>query len=79
MKWLVVGLISLYQRTLSPDHSWIAQLFPGGYCRFQPSCSMYTKEAVERYGVIRGLWLGGWRIVRCNPWNNGGRDEVPTV
>ena len=77
MKRLVIGAITLYQRTLSPDHSWLASLFPGGYCRFQPSCSMYTKAAVERHGIMHGLWLGGWRIVRCNPWNSGGVDPVP--
>lgn len=77
MKRLVSAAIGLYQRTLSPDHSWVARLFPGGYCRFQPSCSMYTKAAVERRGVLRGLTLGGWRILRCNPWNPGGWDPVP--
>ena len=73
----LIGLIQLYQVTLSPDHSWLAAHFPGGYCRFSPSCSQYTLEAIERRGAIRGSLLGAWRILRCNPWSVGGQDEVP--
>jgi uncharacterized protein len=75
MKRLVVATIKLYQRTLSPDHGW----FSGGVqhvCRFQPTCSQYTIEAVEKYGVIKGLGKGSWRILRCNPWNKGGFDPL---
>ena len=46
----------------------------GYHCRFVPSCSEYTYEAVEKYGVIKGLKLGVFRIIRCNPWNKGGID-----
>lgn len=64
-----MGLIRLYQHTLS-------HLF-GGACRFYPSCSQYTYEAIERYGVMRGGWLGFRRIMRCHPFTRGGYDPVP--
>ncbi len=68
--------IRLYQRLLSPDHGVPSALFPDGYCRFYPSCSEYGYQAVEKYGIIRGLWRSIGRILRCNPWNKGGIDEV---
>ncbi|MBF0406128.1 MAG: membrane protein insertion efficiency factor YidD [Candidatus Riflebacteria bacterium] len=61
--------IRLYQKTLSP--------FLGGVCRFTPSCSKYTHEAIVRYGFIKGWALGVWRILRCNPFCSGGNDPVP--
>lgn len=69
-----IALIQLYQRTLSPDHSWLRHRFPGGFCRFTPSCSDYAKEAIPRYGLIRGGLKGLWRIFRCNPCSRGGLD-----
>ncbi|QQR54675.1 membrane protein insertion efficiency factor YidD [Candidatus Peregrinibacteria bacterium] len=71
---LAILLVGLYQKTLSPDHSWLRHLFPGGFCRFTPSCSMYTRLALEKYGFIRGSAKGLWRILRCNPWSKGGLD-----
>lgn len=72
-----LGSIRLYQRTLSPDHGFIKRLFPFGYCRFCPTCSEYAYQAIDKYGIFRGGALGLWRIMRCNPWNPGGEDEVP--
>ncbi len=69
MKYIALGLIRLYQVTLSP-------LLPPS-CRFEPSCSRYTYQAIERYGFFRGGWLGFRRILRCNPFNPGGFDPIP--
>lgn len=69
MKRLFIFLIDLYKLTLSP--------FFGQQCRFYPTCSSYTREAIEVHGPWRGGWLGVKRIARCNPWCEGGVDEVP--
>jgi len=74
VKRLFQFLIEIYQRTLSPDHSFWRHLFPGGFCRYTPTCSMYTHMAIGKYGVIRGSLKGFWRILRCNPWSKGGLD-----
>ncbi|MBU0981513.1 membrane protein insertion efficiency factor YidD [Patescibacteria group bacterium] len=67
-------LIRFYQKTISPDHSWLRHRFPGGFCRFTPSCSAYSHTAIGRYGLIKGGLKGLWRIIRCNPWSKGGID-----
>ena len=71
------ALIRLYQRTLSPDHGWMSRLFRHPVCRFHPTCSQYTHEAIGRFGLIRGSFMGAWRILRCNPFSKGGHDPVP--
>lgn len=65
----VMGLIRAYQLALSP--------LMLTNCRFTPSCSRYTYEAVERYGALRGAWMGVKRICRCHPFHPGGYDPVP--
>jgi hypothetical protein len=77
MRRLALWLIHLYQQTLSPDHGWNKHRHPAGYCRFNPTCSQYTYQAVEKYGVIKGSWLGVKRIIRCNPRSAGGYDPIP--
>ncbi len=72
---LATGLIRVYQRTLSPDHSgWGKRFFPGGHCKFTPSCSEYMRLSLEKFGLVRGSLKGLWRILRCNPWSKGGSD-----
>jgi uncharacterized protein len=66
---LLVLVIRLYQVTLGP-------LF-GNCCRFYPSCSNYCIQAIRKHGCIVGLCLGAWRLLRCNPFNDGGVDFVP--
>ena len=60
--------IRLYQRVLSPA---LPQR-----CKYHPSCSAYAVQAMGRYGILRGLVLAGWRLLRCNPWSHGGHDPV---
>lgn len=64
-----VAVIRFYQRTLS-------KALPPA-CRFQPTCSEYAAQAIERHGVARGLVLAARRLVRCGPWHPGGADPVP--
>ena len=69
MKRFIIGLIRLYQRTLS-------RLLPPS-CRYTPTCSHYAAEAIERYGVVGGGWMAVRRICRCHPFSRGGYDPVP--
>lgn len=66
MKKLVMKLLVVYKKYFSKGYN----------CRFYPNCSEYTYQAVDKYGVIKGLDLGLLRIMRCNPWNKGGVDLV---
>ena len=69
MKRLLLTPIDAYQRWISPSRP--------RRCRYEPTCSAYAREAVERFGVSRGLLLGAWRLLRCNPLSHGGFDPVP--
>ena len=69
MKGLFITMIRFYQRYISP-------LTPPA-CRFTPTCSQYTLEAIQKYGAVKGTWLGIKRICRCHPWGGSGYDPVP--
>jgi len=78
MKHIVLGAIRFYQKYLSFDTGILKFLFlTDKACRFNPTCSEYTYQAIERYGIMRGLVLGMKRIIRCHPWSKGGRDPIP--
>jgi uncharacterized protein len=64
----LVAPIRIYQRFVSP-------MF-GQRCKYYPSCSEYAAQAITRFGILRGLVLAGWRVLRCNPWSRGGYDPV---
>lgn len=66
---LLVGVIKVYQWTISP--------LLGPRCKYYPSCSNYGLQAIQRHGALKGFGLGAWRVLRCNPWSNGGIDDVP--
>ncbi|HDL60345.1 MAG TPA: membrane protein insertion efficiency factor YidD [candidate division WOR-3 bacterium] len=68
MKILVISLIKFYQKAISPS-------LPRT-CRFYPTCSNYSVEAIEKYGVLKGGIMSLWRILRCNPFSKGGYDPV---
>jgi hypothetical protein len=65
---LAIFPIRIYRWTISPAL--------GNRCKYEPSCSRYAEQAIRRFGILRGLALAGWRILRCNPWSHGGFDPV---
>jgi putative membrane protein insertion efficiency factor len=77
MKRIILFLIKIYQKILSTDQGWVSHLISHRSCRFYPSCSEYTYQAINRFGVLKGFWIGLKRIVRCHPWNDGGYDPIP--
>jgi uncharacterized protein len=68
MKRVALAMIGFYRRAISP-------MLPPS-CRFQPTCSEYAYEAIEKYGILKGGRLAIWRILRCNPWGGSGYDPV---
>lgn len=69
MKYIFIFLINLYQKIVSP--------FSPSVCRFYPTCSSYSKEAMEKHGVLKGIYLTFRRLIRCHPFHPGGYDPVP--
>ena len=65
---VVLAPIRVYRRLLSP-------ILPQR-CKYYPSCSAYAVQAIEEFGILRGLVLASWRLLRCNPWSHGGHDPV---
>lgn len=76
IKKILLSIIKLYQKTISPDHSKLNKYYAHSYCKYQPTCSDYTYQAIEKYGVSKGILKGFWRICRCNPWSRGGWDPI---
>ena len=67
MKWVLIGLIKIYRKFISP----------GPHCIYTPTCSQYAMEAIRKYGAIKGTYLACRRILRCHPFAKGGYDPVP--
>jgi uncharacterized protein len=67
-KWVLLKVIRAYQVLLSP--------MLGDTCKYYPSCSEYAVQAITKFGILRGLVLASWRVLRCNPWSHGGFDPV---
>ena len=70
LKKLLIKLIRLYQKYLSPFKQY-------GHCKYTPTCSQYAIEALQKHGALKGSALAVWRILRCNPFSKGGYDPVP--
>jgi len=68
-QYAVMGLIKVYQLVVSP--------LVGPSCKYYPTCSSYGLQAVRTHGAVVGSVMAAWRVLRCNPWSNGGVDEVP--
>ena len=67
MRSIGIGLIKVYR---------VLFFWLPSSCRFEPTCSRYTEQAIEKYGLFKGSWMGAKRIARCHPWNPGGFDPV---
>ena len=69
-------LILAYQYTISPDHGVMSRFFKYRVCIYEPTCSEYSYQALEKYGLVKGSWLTAKRLLRCTPWHHGGHDPV---
>jgi len=76
MKKIILGIIIIYQKTLSPDHGLLRYFFPRGACSFYPTCSEYMCESIKKFGILKGVTKGIKRIARCHPWGPGGYDPA---
>lgn len=74
---LVISLITVYQKTISPDHGIFRNQYPYGFCKYFPTCSEYTKQAILKFGLVKGCWLGFTRVVSCNPLTSPKIDNLP--
>ena len=71
MRNILIKIIKFYQKCISPYFGHV-----GIYCKYEPTCSEYTRQAIEKYGSIKGVFLGIKRILRCNPFSKGGYDPL---
>ena len=69
MQWILVAALRVYKQWVSP---WLPSA-----CRYHPSCSDYMRQAIERHGAVKGIWMGIKRLARCHPFHEGGFDPVP--
>ena len=76
MKRLLLAVITLYQKTLSPDQGLLRGFFPYGACKYRPTCSQYAYDAIRSFGILKGWSMGAKRILRCHPFASGGYDPV---
>jgi len=76
IKKVILNLIKLYQKTLSPDSGYFSYKYPAGCCRFYPNCSEYSYQAIEKYGIFKGIFLSIKRVCKCNPFSKGGYDAL---
>ena len=78
MRKIIIQIIKVYQYTISPDHGILKRigLIRRPVCAYYPTCSEYTKQAIEKYGALKGIYLGCRRILRCHPWQKKHFDPV---
>jgi putative membrane protein insertion efficiency factor len=74
MTRILLAILAAYRRWLSPA---LHALSPGGGCKFLPTCSEYASQAIATHGPLKGVYLAGWRLLRCHPFTRGGLDQVP--
>jgi len=74
--YLLILLIKVYQKIISPEQSFWGKRLGFRVCRFHPTCSQYAIDAVKKYGALKGSYLAVRRLLRCHPWNPGGIDPV---
>ncbi len=73
---VLVGIIRLYQATISPDHGWLRARYPYGYCRHYPSCSEYAAGSILKHGAVKGVMFATRRVLSCNPWTKPKIDPI---
>lgn len=72
---IILAIIWFYQKLISFDHGLLKKTTPYGQCKFYPTCSEYAKQALLKYGFIKGTIMTVGRLLKCNPWGKGGIDE----
>ena len=73
---MMIGVVSLYQHTLSPDHGPLRHLHPYGYCRHEPTCSAYAKLLLRQHGAVIGTLLAAKRVLGCTPWTKPSLEKM---
>jgi uncharacterized protein len=76
MKRIILKIIRWYQKYLSLDTGFLSYIYSERVCRYHPTCSEYSYQAIEKYGILKGGWISLKRIVRCHPWAKGGNDPL---